>query len=70
MHDRDVDRQPKTRKKLVLNKETVRVLTDQELMGVEGGLKPTFGCSGQATCACGGTCGNDLSTCPIGPGGP
>ncbi len=62
MNDKEVDRQPKARKKLVLNKETIRVLTEQELVGIEGGAKPT------GTCACGGTCGNNLSTCPVGPG--
>src|SRR5207237_484028 len=63
VNDKEVERQPKTRKKLVLNKETIRVLTEQELVGIEGGFKPTYACSGANTCACGGTCGNNLSTC-------
>ena len=63
MNDKRDVGQPKARKKLVLNKETVRVLTDQEQMDVEGGFKPTNGCSNGNTCACGGTCGNNLSTC-------
>jgi bacteriocin-like protein len=56
-------RQPRLSKKLTLSRETVRVLTDKELAGIEGGFKPTVACSG-STCACGGSCGNNLSTCP------
>ncbi len=62
MHDeRDVDRQPKARKKLVLNKETVRVLTDQEQMAIEGGASPTAACN---------TCGHNYSVCAPGPQEP
>ena len=59
--------QPKLARKLALNKETVRVLTDKELAGVEGGGGNTAHCSG-GTCLCGTSCGNQLSTCP--PPGP
>jgi len=55
--------QMQLKRKLVLHKETVRVLTEQELAGIEGGIRPTLACSG-TTCRCGGTCGNNLSTCP------
>jgi bacteriocin-like protein len=65
MQGKDNVVRPKLPKKLTLNKETVRVLTDKELAGIEGGVAPTRLCSGD-TCACGGTCGNRLSTCPIG----
>jgi bacteriocin-like protein len=63
MQGNEMRSQPRLSRKLTLNKETVRVLTDKELAGVEGGFRPTIGCSGANTCACGGSCGNNLSTC-------
>jgi len=54
--------QVQLKRKLVLHKETVRILTDRELAGVEGG-GGTNGCTNANTCACGGTCGHNLSTC-------
>jgi bacteriocin-like protein len=63
MRDTEVDRQPKLPKKLVLHKETVRVLSEKELAGIEGGFSPTLACSGNNTCACGGSCGSPRSTC-------
>jgi bacteriocin-like protein len=62
MHDNNTRRQPRLSKKLTLHKDTVRVLTDKELAGVEGGAKPTAACTGD-TCGC-GTCGNNFTTCP------
>jgi len=50
------------KRKLVLHKETVRILTDKELAGVAGGAGSGH-CSGD-TCRCNGTCGNNLTTCP------
>ncbi|MGH9869344.1 MAG: class I lanthipeptide [Candidatus Polarisedimenticolia bacterium] len=54
-------------RKLSLNKETVRRLTDEELKGVAGG-DPTNGNTCPATCSgntCAGTCGGPgcLDTC-------
>jgi hypothetical protein len=63
MQEKVTQEQPRLVKKLALSKETVRVLTDKELDGVEGGFKATVACSGANTCACGGSCGNPLSTC-------
>lgn len=54
---------PKLAKKLTLNKETIRVLTDREMLDVEGGTcnNPrstcsvffTQGCNTSVTCTCG-----------------
>ncbi len=62
MNDRDVDRQSKPRKKLVLNKETVRVLTDREQMAIEGGFMRAC-TNGLSTCSPGGNTGGVTVTC-------
>jgi bacteriocin-like protein len=62
MQDKDTAPRPKLAKKLTLHKETVRVLTEKELAGIEGGAGHTSACTGN-TCGC-GTCGNNFTTCP------
>jgi len=55
----------KTTKKLTLNKEKLRVLTDTSLDRVAGGWINTTGsdwCSSSAYLKCGGSCGYDANT--------
>jgi bacteriocin-like protein len=63
MESKHSDRQPRLGKKLTLHKETIRILSDKELAGIEGGAGGTKACTSGNTCACGGTCGNLQSTC-------
>jgi hypothetical protein len=62
MQGNDNRGQARLTRKLTLHKETVRVLTDKELSGVQGGGGHTAQCTGN-TCGC-GTCGNGQTTCP------
>jgi hypothetical protein len=53
-----------TKKKLTLDKETVKKLTDKDLEGVAGGRKPAGGGHGTASYqTCNMKCNSDKSAC-------
>jgi bacteriocin-like protein len=63
MQDNEARPQPKLIKKLTLNRETVRVLTDKELARVEGGAGGTAACANNNNTHQCPTCGHLQSTC-------